>query len=93
MVSSIKSIIPLDDKKKLGQRFEIYNGHQALKLPDWRKFGVKKGTEASCMKTIGELLDQTMVDNPKSFRIFSPDELVSNKLDAVFQHTGRNFQW
>lgn len=31
--------------------------------------------------------------NPNSFRIFSPDELVSNKLDAVFNSTGRNFQW
>ena len=31
--------------------------------------------------------------NPTSFRIFSPDELVSNKLDAVFKETGRNFQW
>lgn len=31
--------------------------------------------------------------NPKTFRIFSPDELVSNKLDAVFDETGRNFQW
>ena len=31
--------------------------------------------------------------NPKSFRIFSPDELVSNKLDAVLDDTGRDFQW
>ena len=31
--------------------------------------------------------------NPSTFRIFSPDELVSNKLDAVFDATGRNFQW
>ena len=31
--------------------------------------------------------------NPKTFRIFSPDELVSNKLDAVFDVTSRNFQW
>jgi xylulose-5-phosphate/fructose-6-phosphate phosphoketolase len=31
--------------------------------------------------------------NPKTFRIFSPDELVSNKLDAVLEDTGRNFQW
>lgn len=45
------------------------------------------------MKAVGNLLDQTMVDNPKSFRLFSPDELVSNKLDAVFNHTGRDFQW
>jgi phosphoketolase len=31
--------------------------------------------------------------NPSSFRIFSPDELVSNKLDAVLDDSGRNFQW
>ena len=31
--------------------------------------------------------------NPKSFRIFSPDELVSNKLDAVLDDGDRNFQW
>lgn len=45
------------------------------------------------MKAIGDLLDQVLVDNPSSMRIFSSDELVSDKLDAVFNHTGRNFQW
>jgi xylulose-5-phosphate/fructose-6-phosphate phosphoketolase len=45
------------------------------------------------MQTLGNFLDQSLVDNPKSLRIFSPDELVSNKLDAVFNRTGRNFQW
>ncbi len=29
--------------------------------------------------------------NPSTFRIFSPDELVSNKLDAVLENSGRNF--
>lgn len=90
---SIKSIIPEQPHKKLGQRTETYKNHEPLDVPDWRKFGVEKGTEESCMKAIGNLIDQTMVDNPKSFRLFSPDELVSNKLDAVFNHTGRDFQW
>ena len=45
------------------------------------------------MEVIGELLDQSLVDNPRSLRLFSPDELVSNKLDAVFRNTSRNFQW
>lgn len=45
------------------------------------------------MQVIGEYLDQTFVDNQRSIRLFSPDELVSNKLDAVFRHTTRNFQW
>jgi xylulose-5-phosphate/fructose-6-phosphate phosphoketolase len=45
------------------------------------------------MQTVGKLLNQVVQDNPKTFRIFSPDEFVSNKLNAVFESTGRNFQW
>lgn len=93
IVDSVRKIIPADPKKRLGQRAETYKLHEQLKVPDWTRFGVEKGKEASCMKSVGELLDQALVDNPKSLRIFSPDELVSNKLDAVLEHTGRNFQW
>ena len=89
----ILKIIPRHDEKKLGQQKITYDAYEALEVPDWQKFGVKKGSQASCMKTIGELLDQVVVDNPHTMRIFSPDELVSNKLDAVFRNTGRNFQW
>ena len=93
LAESILSIIPTEDRKKLGQQAITYSEHEVLKVPDWKKYAVTKGSQASCMQTIGDLLDQVMVDNPKSFRMFSPDELVSNKLDAVFNHTGRNFQW
>ena len=86
-------IIPKDDSKKLGQQLCTYGAYKPLKVPDWHRYGVKKGDQASCMKTIGELLDRIMVENPHTMRIFSPDELVSNKLDAVFNHTTRNFQW
>ncbi len=93
IMQSILDIIPKKDSKKLGQQIDTYGSHEVLNLPDWRKYAVEKGGQASCMLTIGEFLDQTLVDNPRSMRIFSPDELVSNKLDAVFRHTGRNFQW
>ena len=93
VVEAILGIIPKNDSKKLGQQIDTYGSHEVLNLPDWKKYTVKKGDQASCMQTIGELLDQTLVDNPHSIRLFSPDELVSNKLDAVFRHTGRNFQW
>lgn len=93
VMQSILDIIPKDDSKKLGQQIDTYGSHEVLDLPDWKKYAVEKGGQASCMQTIGELLDQALVDNPHSLRIFSPDELVSNKLDAVFRHTGRNFQW
>ncbi len=45
------------------------------------------------MKIVGRFLDRVLQDNPAAVRVFSPDELESNKLDAVLEHTGRNFQW
>ena len=90
---TIESIIPQESHKKLGQRPETYKEHFPLQVPDWRQFGVEMGKEESCMKAIANLLDQTMVDNPKTLRLFSPDELESNKLSPVLKHTGRNFQW
>ncbi|KAK5146926.1 hypothetical protein LTR04_000942 [Oleoguttula sp. CCFEE 6159] len=90
---NIKKIIPEKDEQKLGQNPVAHDPYKPLKLTDWQKYSAKKGSEMSCMKAVGEYLDQSLVDNPTSLRIFSPDELVSNKLDAVFRHTGRNFQW
>ena len=93
VVDAILSIIPSDDDKKLGQRKEAYGVYEPPNIPDWQKFAVKKGTQESCLKLLGLLMDQVLVDNPRTVRIFSPDELVSNKLDGVFNHTQRNFQW
>jgi xylulose-5-phosphate/fructose-6-phosphate phosphoketolase len=45
------------------------------------------------MKATGSFLDKVFQENPKTIRLFSPDELESNKLDAVLNHTQRNFQW
>lgn len=93
IIDEIKSVIPEDNSKKMGQRAEAYKFYARPELPDWRKFGVKKGDTVSAMKTVGRFIDQVFINNPHSVRIFSPDELESNKLDAVFDHTGRNFQW
>lgn len=90
---SIESIIPIEPHNRLGQKAETYKNYEPLNVPDWRQFGVEKGSEESCMKATGKFIDQAFIDNPKSLRLFSPDELVSNKLDAVFKNTGRDFQW
>lgn len=91
----ILNIIPEEDHLKLGQRKEAYASYEPLDVPNWLESNAvaQKGTEASCMKTIGEFLHEIVKRNPRSFRIFSPDELVSNKLDAVLRDSGRNFQW
>jgi len=45
------------------------------------------------MKAVGNYLDAVFQANPHTIRLFSPDELESNKLSSILTHTGRNFQW
>lgn len=54
------------------------------------KLGVNKGRETSYMKTIGDLLDEFLVQNPRILQIFSSDELKTNKSNEVFKHNMRN---
>ncbi|KAI0077898.1 phosphoketolase [Panus rudis PR-1116 ss-1] len=92
---AVLSVIPEDDNKKLGQRKEAYAAYTPLEVPVWLDYGVEKGSQESCMKVIGKYLNVITHKNPTTFRIFSPDELVSNKLDATLEDpdSGRNFQW
>ncbi|KAK0450158.1 phosphoketolase [Armillaria borealis] len=92
-VDEILSVIPEESEKKLGQKKESYKAYIPLDLPEWSDLAVEKGSQESCMKAIGRFLKEVVDQNPSTFRIFSPDELVSNKLDAVLENSGRNFQW
>jgi xylulose-5-phosphate/fructose-6-phosphate phosphoketolase len=93
VADDIKAILPKANAKKLGQRKEVFHGYQQLQMPNWKDFCVAKGTLESPMKTIAQLIDRVLVENPHSVRMFSPDEVESNKLDGALAHTGRNFQW
>lgn len=93
VIDEVKSIIPTEDSKKLGQRPESYRLYYPPDVPNWMDFGVQKGTVQSSMKHAGKLLDQVFVKNPHTVRLFSPDELESNKLESSLEHTWRNFQW
>jgi len=92
-IDEILSIIPEDEAKRLGQVKEIYAGREPFVIPDWKQLGVKSGSEESCMKGVGKYMDLALQANPTGLRLFSPDELESNKLSAVFENTSRNFQW
>jgi xylulose-5-phosphate/fructose-6-phosphate phosphoketolase len=92
-VDTVLSVLPEADDKKLGQVKTTYAPYSGLKSVDWSEFSVEKGTAQSCMQVTGKYLDKVFQENPTSIRLFSPDELESNKLDAVLQHTQRNFQW
>lgn len=90
---SILRTIPENDDKKMGQLRTTYDPLIPIHLPDWKLCAVEQGTQASEMKVTGLFLKKVIEANPSTFRIFSPDELESNKLSAVLESTGRNFQW
>ncbi|KAK7214551.1 hypothetical protein V2G26_002554 [Clonostachys chloroleuca] len=92
-IDTILNILPRDMSKRLGQLKMVYDCHTPLDLPNWKTFAVKKHEHASAMQETGKFLDNVAQLNPKTFRVFSPDELESNKLSAILSHSGRNFQW
>ena len=65
-----------------------------LHLPDFRNYKVevtKHGTtKAQDTKVLGYYLEDVMKKN-HNFRIFGPDEALSNRLNAIFDYTNRQF--
>jgi xylulose-5-phosphate/fructose-6-phosphate phosphoketolase len=68
-----------------------------LNMPDFRDYAVDipapTAVQTSSMRALAPFLRDTIARNEpyKNFRIFSPDETLSNKLGAVFEATER--QW
>ncbi|MGD8842270.1 MAG: phosphoketolase family protein [Gammaproteobacteria bacterium] len=66
---------------------------KALLLPDFRNYAVEvarpgKASEETTRPT-GRLLRDVMRSNPNNFRFFCPDETASNRLDDIYQSSGK----
>ncbi|NRD64994.1 phosphoketolase family protein [Corallococcus exiguus] len=68
---------------------------KALRLPDFRDYAVKVGSRGTSLhentKPLGEFLRDIMRDNPTSFRVFGPDETASNRLQALYEVSGKTW--
>jgi len=68
-----------------------------LRMPDFQDYGIQVphpgGTEAQDMPILANFVRDILRLNSeaKNFRIFGPDETMSNKLTAVFEETNRVF--
>jgi xylulose-5-phosphate/fructose-6-phosphate phosphoketolase len=68
-----------------------------LRMPNFRDYAldVKKpgGTMGEATKVLGDFLRDVMKRNmdSKNFRVFAPDELASNRLNALFEVTDRTW--
>jgi xylulose-5-phosphate/fructose-6-phosphate phosphoketolase len=64
-----------------------------LHLPDFRDYAVDvprpAQTTSEATRVLGAFLRDVIVRNPRSFRLFGPDETESNRLGAVFEVTNR----
>ena len=62
-----------------------------LVLPDFRDYAVdvdEPGTTSSeATRVLGGFLRDVIAENPKTFRLFGPDETASNRLGDVFAVT------
>jgi len=66
-----------------------------LRLPDFREFAVDvpapAATTSEPTRVLGQWLTEVIRRNPDNFRIFGPDETASNRLQAVYDATDK--QW
>ena len=78
----------------------VANGGQLLKdliMPDFRDFAVEPdsdghgGPVVESTRRLGEFLAEVARRNPDNFRVFGPDETASNRLQAVYEATPK--QW
>jgi len=67
-----------------------------LRLPDFADYAVDVprpgATLAEATKVLGDYLEGVMRANPDNFRIFAPDELASNRIQAVLNVTDKVWQ-
>lgn len=94
----LTTLVP-QGKRRMGAN-PIANGGlllRDLRLPDFRNYALKfteHGSEmAQDMLVLGRFVRDIIRDNAaeRNFRIFGPDETMSNRLSAVFEETNRQF--
>ncbi len=100
--SYVQEVLPDDPKKRIGMSPHALGGepvYKPLLLPTAAQFaedaGVPGTIGSSSMRRAGLYLQEVFKLNKdnKNFRLMSPDETYSNKLDAIFGETSRSWQW
>lgn len=95
----IENLVPEQRLRMGGNPDALGKARKELILPDPNQFseGVPSpGTiGSSSMRRSGLYLNEVfkLNESNQNFRLMSPDETYSNKLDAVFQTTSRPFMW
>ena len=96
LVKEVRDTLPKGNKR-MGANLNTNGGLllQELKTPDFKKYEVKVPFPGSILKSdmmeVGKYLRDVINLNKKNFRIFGPDETMSNRLNYVFEKTNRRW--
>ena len=96
LVADLQNLAP-SGTRRMGSNPHANGGNllRDLRLPDFRGYAVDVpgpgAVQASDTRVFGKFLRDVVRLNPDNFRIVGPDETLSNRLDAVFEATNR--QW
>lgn len=98
-INEIKELIP--EKVRIGDNPHMFGKtYQKLLLPDSHQLAKRinapgQQLQSNSLRMAGSYMKELFVLNAKqrNFRLFSPDETYSNRLDEVFQVTSRAFVW
>ena len=98
LIEELQKLSPKGNRR-MGSN-EVANGGlllRELRMPDFRNYGIKLSypgsVEAQDMMQLGYFIRDIIKYNNESnnFRIFGPDEALSNRLNHVFEQTNRQF--
>ncbi|MFI6819656.1 phosphoketolase [Micromonospora sp. NPDC050187] len=95
-VAELTALPPAGDRRMSAN--PVTNGGQVLRdlvLPDFRKYAADVpepgAAGAGATGVLGPWIRDVITANPQTFRLFGPDEVASNRLDAAFEVTDRVF--
>jgi len=97
-IKEIKELVP-PAELRMGDSKHAHGGPSVTKkldLPDilpYTEDGPPGTIGSSSMRRAGAYLKEVIARNKNNFRLMSPDETYSNKLDEVFKETKRAFMW
>src|SRR6266508_1018617 len=89
-IAAVREVAPRG-RRRMGLNPHANGGllKKPLRLPDFRSYAVavdaSGGSEAGNTRPLGAFLRDVLRENPDRFRLFSPDENTSNRLDAAYE--------
>ncbi len=99
LIPELRELAPVGDRR-MGSNKNANGGLllKPLRVPDFRDYAVRVDvpgkTVAQDMRELGKYVRDVIKlnDDNRNFRVFGPDEALSNRLNAVFEETSRQFE-